>query len=278
MENAEQSLYLMRTFKRGWKIILITIVVSVAAAIGVCELLPVRWQATAVLTVEPISAVPVSGTSASASQVNMNTESVIAKSTEVLRLAAEELGAETITELKRGLNIAVPKGSQVLEFSYTTDSAEQAPLAANAIALAYNRQRIESAERVIDETTQSLIARIVKLEDQRAATDEGTSDYQTLTLQITTLQERQASLTAATFYPGTLVSPATEPSYPANFSRKTFVIAGFFLGALLGFCLALTYDKYRESRLRSQQLPGPVRIGEPVESDISTSKLTHRAG
>lgn len=277
MEHPEPSLHLLRTIKRGWKIIAITTVLTIGAAGAVSELLPVRWDATAVLTVEPISAIPVTGGTSTALQVNMNTESVIAKSSEVLSRAAEELDGIEIAELKRGLQVAVPKGSQVLEFKYTADSAARAPQVANAIALAYNLQRIESAERVIDETSDSLIARIVDLESQRDDTTEGASDYQTLTLQISTLQERQASLTAATFYPGTLVSPATQPAYPSNFSLKTFLVAGLFLGLLIGFSLALAYDRYREFRREDSTLAQPIHISGEPEAPESTRKSVNRA-
>lgn len=277
MENSEPSLHLLRTIKRGWKIIVVATVLTLGAAAAVSEFLPVRWEATAVLTVEPISAIPVTGGSGTPLQVNMNTESVIAQSGEVLGRAARELDDIEIAQLKRGLQITVPKGSQVLEFNYTADAAARAPQIANAIALAYNLQRIESAERVIDETTDSLIARIVDLESLRTGTTEGTSDYQTLTLQISTLQERQASLTAATFYPGTLVSPATQPVYPSNFSLKTFLIAGLFLGGLIGFTLALAYDRYVEYRREDSRLAPPIHIsGEPGKAK-STRKRVNRA-
>lgn len=266
MDQQEQSLYLWRTLARGWKILLATVILVTAAAVSVSYLLPTRWEAKAVITVEPISAVPLAGGASSAVQVNMNTESVVAQSTEVLSRAVNEVPGLSIRDLRRSLTVSVPKGSQVLEFTVSTDSADLAPKAANAVALAYNRQRIESAERVIDETTQSLVERIVALEQARDAAQEGTAEHQTLTLQISSLQERQASLTAATFYPGTLVSPAATPNYPSNFPLKTFVVAGGFLGVLLGFGLALAYDKYIEYRLRDAKLTGPTRIN-PSASD-----------
>lgn len=278
VDQQEQSLYLWRTLRRGWKIVIGTILLTVAAAVGVSYMLPVHWEATAVLTVEPLTAVPLSAGSAANTQVNMNTETVVARSTEVLRRATEDLNGPSVAEISRGLSISVPKGSQILEFSYTASSATEAPEVANAVASAYNRHRIENAERVIDETTDSLVDRVVELGQKRDATAEGTPQYETLSLQIATLQERQASLAAATFYPGTLVSPAITPVNPANFSLKIFVAAGGFLGLVLGFVAALGFDRYVEYRIanpnpRKNALTGSKSADEdPTAAEGTGSK------
>lgn len=265
MNDDTLSLHLLRTLRRGWRLIAACAVLALVGALGASALMPRTWKATAVLTVEPISALP----SSAGTAVNMNTERVVATSTEVLRRAGESVG-EAVSTMRSSLEVTVPKGAQALEFSYTGASAQDAANAANAVATAYNEQRVEGAEAMVASATQSLAERITVLQAQLDELRDGSGAYEATTLEITALQERRASLTAATFYPGTLVSPAAAPSEPTNPSALTFAAGGLAFGLIGGLVLAVLADRYREARATLAH-DGASDAQEPSETPAEVS-------
>lgn len=232
---------LMRRIASGWVLIAVFVVVGVGLAAGAGVLWPERFEAKAVLTVEPIGALQ-PGTD----EVNMETERVIATSTEVLTPAAEQLGS-TPRALASAVTVSVPKGSQVLEITYTDADPQRAADAANAIATAYTEQRVQNAEKVVQSATDSLSARIGELQTQLDGLPPDSSAARAIDVQIVTLQERLATLASNTFYSGSIVSPAATPRDSTTPSFAVFVAAGAGLGLLLGVFVALVRARLRAS-------------------------------
>jgi uncharacterized protein involved in exopolysaccharide biosynthesis len=247
---------LYRGIGRQWRLLLIVTVVFLAAAVGASFLWPVQYQASALLTVEPI-AVTQSGNASSS--VNMDTEKVVATSTTVLAMAVRELPGSSLAELEAAMEVTVPKNSQVLEFSYTGASAERAARSANAVATAYSDHRVATAQQVVNEATRNLTKRIDDLSAQMSALPANSSARDTLSLQLQALQERQATLASATFYSGALVSPAAAPEQSTKPSFLVLLAAGLFLGVLVGMFSALIRArmKLEESRVRGARLSEP---------------------
>lgn len=225
----------VRRIVRERRILAIVFVVAVVLA-GVAGLLwPNRYEATATLTVEPVAVVD----AGAETTVNMETEQVVATSTEVLSPAAEALGDVSVETLAAGLVVTVPRGSQVLEFSYTSASPSGAAETANAIAVSYREQRVANAEEIVRQATDNLSGRISELEGRLSTAEPGSAEARSLELQIQTLQERLALIVSNTFYPGSLVSPATTPTDATKPSMLIFLAGGAFLGLLVGAFAAL---------------------------------------
>jgi uncharacterized protein involved in exopolysaccharide biosynthesis len=247
---------LYRGIGRQWRLLLIVTVVFLAAAVAASFLWPVRYQASALLTVEPI-AVTQSGNSSNS--VNMDTEKVVAKSTTVLAMAAKKLPDSSVAELEAAMEVTVPKNSQVLEFAYTGSNPERAARSANAVATAYSDHRVATAQQVVNEATANLTKRMDDLSAQMAALPANSAAKDSLSLQLQALQERQATLASATFYSGALVSPAAAPEQSTKPSFLILLAAGLFLGVLVGMFSALVRArmKLEESRVGGSRIPEP---------------------
>jgi uncharacterized protein involved in exopolysaccharide biosynthesis len=233
---------LYKSVAHEWRLLASVVVVFLIMSFGLSVLWPVRYAATAVLTVEPLSA----QMGSTADSVNMDTERVVATSTEVLTLAAKKLHCLSPAELRATIEVNVPKASQVLEFTSTMASADQAAASANAVATAYTDHRVATAEKAVSTATDNLTKRIADLTTQIAALPESSSVARALQVQVEALQERQAALAATTFYSGSLVSPASAPSTSTKPPLAVFLAAGLFLGLFLGAFAALI----RGSRVR----------------------------
>ncbi|MBG6238884.1 uncharacterized protein involved in exopolysaccharide biosynthesis [Mycetocola sp. CAN_C7] len=259
MKNAWTLEDLYRSIARGWLLLVACALAFAVIALGAFQMWPQKFEATAMMTVEPLTVS--STTQGTGSGVNMETERVVATSSEVLALAAKELGATTISELSDGVVVSVPKGSQVLAFTVTAEDPMTAAQQANAIANAYSERRVANAEAVVADAITFLSGRIAELETQLATTDPTSENTQTLQTQIASLQNNQASLTSTTFYSGALISPAVEPSSSTRPSLPVFVAGGLFIGLFLGSFCALLYGR---RRLRASAEEPEVSEPEPV--------------
>ncbi|MET0933498.1 MAG: Wzz/FepE/Etk N-terminal domain-containing protein [Mycetocola sp.] len=240
---------LYRSIARGWRLLLAFTVVFAVLGLAAFFAWPQKFQATAVMTVEPLT---VSASQGSNVSVNMETERVVATSSEVLLLAAKELGSPSITALSEAVDVSVPKGSQVLEFSVTADAPVTAAKWANAIANAYSERRIANAEAVVADAITFLSGKIAELETQAAAANLAGENLQSLQAQIASLQTNQASLTSTTFYSGALISPAVDPPSSTRPSLAVFLAGGLFIGLFLGSFAALVFGR-RQLQLESAE-------------------------
>lgn len=263
---------LYRSIARGWLLLVAFAIAFAVLALGAFEVWPQKFEATAVMTVEPLTVS--SAGQGSGTGVNMETERVVATSSEVLTLAAKTLGTPSISELRDGVVVSVPKGSQVLAFTVTAEDPMTAAQQANAIANAYSERRVANAEAVVADAITFLSGRIAELETQLAAADPLSENTQTLQAQIVSLQNSQAALTSTTFYSGALISPAVEPSSSTRPSVAVFVAGGLFIGLFLGSFCALLYGR---RRLHPRPVAEPVAAeAEPVATKRPATPSTPR--
>ncbi len=254
---------LYRTILRHWRTVVVVVIISVVGSVGAFVIVPERYEAQAVLTVEPIAAVQ---TEDSGTPINMETERVVATSTEVLAVASEALDGTSIPTLQESVEVTVPRDSQVLTFIFTAADAQFAADGANAVANSYSEQRVANAQRVVMEATDNLSDRINELLNELDDLPEQNVNRQNLQLQVTVLQERLATLASATFSSGSLVSPATAPSNSTKPSIAVFIAAGLFLGVLVGMFAALIRGRSRAP----QPSTAPSHVGKAMD-DTSAS-------
>lgn len=252
---------LYRSIGRGWVLLLSFAVGFSLLALLAFGLWPQKFEATAVMTVEPLT---VSAGAGTGDGVNMETERVVATSSEVLVLAAKSLKAPTIDELADAVTVSVPKGSQVLEFTVAAGDPATSAKRANAIANAYSERRVANAEAVVADAIAFLSGRIAELEQQIAAAAPTSEQMQTLQAQIASLQDSQAALTSTTFYSGALISPAVAPASSTRPSLGVFVAGGLFIGLFLGSFAALVYGRRRLADMADQQASSPSGSAGPV--------------
>lgn len=228
---------LYRGIARGWKALVIVVITCLLAAYAAFHVFPEKYAATAIHTVEPIS---VLSAGSSFSTVNMDTEQIVATSTEVLEQAAATLAdGTTAAQLSGALETEVPRGSQVLRFIVTTSDPRVSAAWANAIASAYGTQRSEAARAVVAQTSEELERTIDELRERLSQQKPGSPEAASTELQLEALVAEQARLLATPFYAGSLITPAVEPRDSERPSVLVFAAGGLFLGLLLGSLLAL---------------------------------------
>ena len=224
----------VRSIARQWKVlVIVALVISVAATV-LGLIWPNRYTATASVTVEAIPTV-----ADVAPDVNMETQRLLARSTEVLSIADDRLGDTSVPALRGQLEVTVPRGSQVLEFHVTTGDAERSAEVADAIATAYLDQRTAAAEQRIVEASDSLASTAEELRTQLAALAPDNPLRESLDGQIRALDSQRAVLIATTIDAGSLIDPAAPPLDTDTPGLYVFVGAGVFLGLLVGAFAAL---------------------------------------
>lgn len=234
----------VKILNNGWKPTVIITLIFVLLA-GTLQLAwPDKYEATAVITVAPVTE--------SSGAVNMDTERVVARSDSVLNTAAEELADSSTSALRERLTVNVPKGSNILQFTVSDSDAERAAQSANAIAKAYGNNRTSSAQAVTDAAMESITTRIAELEDQMSSTSNDV-DERAIELQLNSLQERLAGYSATTYNPSSIVSTAVAPSSSTTPSLTIFLAGGFFVGILISLTFVFGRERFRAARQWNRQ-------------------------
>lgn len=242
----------MRSVGRRWIVLVLVVLLAVAVSTTAYVVWPVNYQATAVATV---AAVQTGTTPATANTVNMDTEQIVASSSGVLAAAAKILGGGArVGGLSKALEVTVPKGAQVLQFTVTDASRTHASRCANAIADAYLADRVNRAQAVVDAASRRLAARLTQLATQEATLAAADPARTSLDAQITAIRDGQAQLASATFFGGAVVSRAVPPSASTKPSLTIFSAAGLVIGLIFGFFCALIADRVSARRAQASDV------------------------
>ena len=235
---------------KSWWVLAATIAAFVAIGGAAWAVLPQTYTAFAQHTVEPIS---VLSSGSSFSTVNMETERLVATSTSVLERAAAELDDASVGALREATVVEVPRGSQVLTFEVTTRSREQSAEWANAVASAYGDLRSDNARRVVAQTTTALADSIDRLQALSESQSPASDAREATQLQLDALRQEQAQLEATSFFPGTLVTPASAPEDSNRPGFPVFAAGALFLGLTLGGIAALLVTRARSGPTRAHR-------------------------
>ena len=267
--------------RRRWLVVLVGILLGLLAGQLFTALSTPRYSSTTAVLVLPTRTTTAGATGGAPSDVNMNTESELVRSAQVVRVAATTLGqGKTLEDVLEGLSVTVPPNSQVLSISYTDRTAERAQLGARAVAQAYLSSRQADVQADVERLTGALRKDLEFAEEQlRLATDQAASlptnspdrvyaeaQRDILGTQISNLNSRLTTLTASTDRAGVIITDAVLPSR-ASFPVPALNLgAGLALGLLLGAALALLVDRL-DHRLQRGADVGR-RVGLPVLADL----------
>ena len=249
---------------RRWRWLVGVTVLMALLGLALGLLWPDRYTATASVTVEAITI------GEQTADVNMETQRLVARSTDVLSIAAANLDDVSVAELRGALEVNVPRGSQVLEFKVTAPSAEAAAEQANAVAEAYLEQRTVAVEQRIAEASETLSTTANELATQAAGLAPDDPRRAALDSQVRALQDQRAVLIATSFDAGSLIDPAVEPTDTDKPKLYVFVAAGFFLGLFLGGFAALIRDRVARRQPKAAAGAPPEQV-EATAGDEATA-------
>lgn len=227
-----------RVARRGGLVIAVTFAATITM-LAVGSLVPKEYTASATLTVSPISLDPLA--SSSAAQINISTEREVLGSTEVARIAADQLGGDVEPEsLRRNSSVAAPSGSQVLQVSVTAPDAEDAADYANAMANAYLSFRGDGAAQLAQTRIAEVDTRITEAEaDGNAAL-------------LADLRSERVALDQVSQNTGRIIGIAQAPRSASSLGLPVYLVAGLVGGLLLGAALALLRD-HLDRNIRSAE-------------------------
>lgn len=244
--NLREYLTVLRV--RKWWIVLATVLVVGSA-------LAYSFRQTAIYTSRAQVLVESSAVSPDevAPQLNMETERELATSTEVAKLAAEELGedASEIYALLANLSVDVIPDTELLTFEYASSDPEDAAERAQAFASAYLQSRINRTQEVLEVQREQIQQLISSTRAQREDTNDEVLQEQ-LTATLLSYQQQLAQLTAPdNFRVGSVTQPAGVPSEPTSPNHLKTAIIGLLAGLPLGAGLAFLRERF-DDRLRGR--------------------------
>jgi uncharacterized protein involved in exopolysaccharide biosynthesis/Mrp family chromosome partitioning ATPase len=260
------------TLRRRLPLLLTCAVLGLVLATALLVNTPKSYQATAVVDISPTSS---SGTSSSS--VSTITESRIATSASVA-LAAKQTLAFTGTpgELARKVTVSSPLASQVLNITFTADSARGAADGANAFAEAYLDYRRLTAQREITLRIGRIQSQVADLQKNlaalkgpgRAAGQSGQTAL--LQNQIQQLQTQLNTYQTSVVTPGQVAGDAAPPSAPTSPKPLLYLAGGLLLGLLLGMVLAVVRDRRDDRVLDSSDLEHS--LGAPAIAEAESAE------
>ncbi|WP_433651676.1 lipopolysaccharide biosynthesis protein [Micromonospora zamorensis] len=235
--------------------------VGLLAALGYVLVMPSAFTASAVVAVRPVVTDAFTPSGAAADRaVNMNVESGIATGTEVVQRLADEGGDPR--DVRDALEVEVPTGGQILRFSYTGRSANQAVNNANLAAqtyldvrrMMYEKQRAEMLKRY-DESVAEVEKQRDALQRRIASAKDGSLDAAIAELggtnnQLTQLKSSRTEIAAVDVNPGWITQSAERVLVSSGGHLLLYVLAGLLGGALLGVVLAYAWES-ADRRVRS---------------------------
>ncbi|MEU9509596.1 lipopolysaccharide biosynthesis protein [Micromonospora sp. NPDC048170] len=267
---------------------------GMVAALGYVLLVPGTVTASAVVAVRPVVTDAFTPSGAAADRaVNMNVESGIASGTDVVQRLAEANGQDQ-RDIRDALDVEVPAGGQILRFSYTARSAEEAVKSVNAAAQAYLDVRRAMYEKQREEMLRSYDESITKVAEQRTglqkrvanaregALDAALAELAGVNNQLTQLNSARTEIAAVDVNPGWVTQTAERALVTSGGQGLLYVLAGLLGGVLLGVVLAYAWESM-DRRVRSVNdgrdatglpLLGTVRgrrfrgRGQAVDADI----------
>ncbi len=242
--------------RRHWILVVFIAILGLGVGLLATFVIPVKYTATASVSVKPMTADPLSTSSDSTKAVNMATEEQLARSRRVAEAAVERLAPARDIDVQTVIDsttVQTPQDSLVLDITYRAPSAGLSADVANAIAESYLAvRRGDASEQIelLEKRTQEQIDRLKPLKadpDAAGATD---PSRRLQGVQADALGNMLAEIARIDVTPGRFVSRAVAPSHPSTPGLMPLGIAGLFLGLIVAVPVALT-RKDDETRISS---------------------------
>ena len=257
--------------RRQSVLMIVTALVTVGVAVGVLANRSDVYEAASTVLVQPLTQDPLGGLASADRLVDLNTELQLVLSTASLSTIVDQGLAESVPALREMLRVETSEATQVLRIVASSSDPTRAVALADAAAEAYLAQRSGRVARALEATLETAQDRAVGLQEQLAEVlseiteldaaiaqlaDRDESDP-ALEAQLADAQSRRAVLqaqlaTASTSVsdilalqvdPGSVISPAVQPTDPVGPSREVLLILAAAFGVLLGVALAFFRER-----------------------------------
>ena len=270
--------------RRQWWIVLLLVAMGVGLAVAYTSIAPREYTSmTSVLvTATDPGEQSAAGSRTSANNINLDTEAQLVTSTEIVTAAAEAIHyAGDPATLPDRVSITVPPNTEILDISYTGETAADAQAGAEAFATAYLDNRRNAAEGALQATRDSLQSRIDDLTGQLekasanvAGLPAGSAERafneaqaNSLNNQISSLGTQLNEVGSTIVSPGRVITNASVPQSPSSPRLLIDLAAGALVGLLAGVGLAVL--RQRSDRVLRGAADVERRVGLPVLVELA---------
>lgn len=240
-----------RAVRSHWLVMIVTGLLVSLAGVSYAVTASPSYASSAEILIQPIAGNPFSSDSLSTPQqltVGLETEANLISSPDVTgrvsRMVDEDVPAGT-----SDVSASVVTNSQILRITYSATSRSAARAGADAFARAFLASRGDKAKALRDQTVASIGKQIADLQKQlndaskaasgSAASSNAAARVQSLTNRLATLEEGLSTAQATSTYPGSIVSPASQPSGMRRYLPIGVAAVAILLGFALGFALSV---------------------------------------
>lgn len=254
--------------RRRWPIIVGCFVVGIGLAVAALLLLPKTYESTASVLVSATGETSNSTNGRTSTDVNLDTEAQIVKSSVVANVAGGTLGSsDTPRALAKKVAVTVPPNTSVLAITFTGSTKEGARAGAEAFADAYLKNREDLAQKKVDLQREQLQKRTDDLGKELLTVGQRIqalapsafaqrnylqSRRDLLVRQIAAINEQYVALDASQTVPGAIITDPQVPTAPASPNVIIILASGGLLGLLVGVLFAFLVDR-RDRRVRSRR-------------------------
>lgn len=255
---------LIRTVRQHLLLLGIVTFITTALAVTVGFLQGTSYTATTSVLVTPLEGNPYSPEGRGDDLINLETEAQLVTTDTVAKLAAGQLPGSDPARLRAKVSVSVPPNTQVLNISYTDQSARGARDGAQAFANAYLQHREQRAKAVTDGQMAKLREQAQRVEralqqatrqlsganaTERAFLNQRITAY---TNQLGVIDEQINTIASTPIDPGQIITPAGLPKSSGHMMLLIYGAAGLVAGLVLGTGLALVRTRL-DKRLRDAE-------------------------
>ncbi len=224
-----------------WPVIAVPVAVGLALAVLATLIATPVYTARASVLVQPVIAEQFGSVNLD-NVLNMATEAELASSLAVATTAGETLGLEP-DEVRRSLSVSSPQGTQVLDISYRSSTAQAAAQGAQTVATAFLAYREANAAEDADRSLVSVQEQI-KTVDEALAAGGDTASYRDSLRSLLAVQRQLTSIKATSG--GRVITTAVPPTDRTAPRLPVNLAVGGMAALLAGLVVAVFGPSRRE--------------------------------
>jgi capsular exopolysaccharide synthesis family protein len=267
-----------RMIWRSWWVVVVCAILGGLGGVGLASIRTKVYESAASVQLQHVQQDANPNGARTSSDINVDTEAQIVKSSSVLGKALELLkqnSSDAKTELDREaalagqLNVTVPSNTTVLVITCDAESAADAQACAHAVGTAYvtNRQataeaavktQVDNLQNQINDTT----AQLQKLTGQAAPLPTNSADRAYLQVQIDGLKNnlndlntKKNDLTNTPVNGGSILVDAQRPTSPASPDLRLYLAFGVGVGLVIGLIAAVARERMDKRVRRGEDVP-----------------------
>jgi capsular polysaccharide biosynthesis protein len=239
----------LRSLRRHLVLLLAATFLGALVFGGAASQLATRYQSTASVLLRPLPGNPYSPDAQGSDLTNLETESQLVTSTDVVRAVGEALGDRLEAPIRLpSVVVSVAPNTQIVRISYTDPSPEVAAQVSDQFAQSYLEFRQERRNAKIDQQVEGLTTRIDAVQQQleklrKQGRSEDDAEVKSLGGQLLNLRLQLTTAKAAETQAGEVIAQSPARRSGIAIPPWAATLVGAVLGLALGVAVALVRER-----------------------------------